>query len=145
MIEISPYNYGRIQIVKTFVMSQFMYVSSVIHTPPQVVKMVNKLVFNFIWRSKRERLKRIVLMGTIANGGMQAPHFQTMVQAAILKWIKELADNTEDIWKLILEKRLNVLLYSNFSMKTTGLDKAGLPEFYRELLKLWSTMGNTLH
>ena len=143
--------YGRIQIIKTFVMSQFMYVSSVICTPPDVINMVNKLVFKFIWRNKRERLKRTVLLRNIADGGMQAPDFQTMVNTARLKWITKMTGNVEAPWKLILDKymdkvniNLNMLLYSNFNMKTSGLAKAVIPDFYREMLKLWSEVGNTM-
>lgn len=143
--------YGRIQIIKTFIMSQFMYVSSVVYTLPEVVKLVNKLAFQFIWRKKRERIKRTVLISNIDHGGLNAPHFQTMVNTARLKWVNKLTDNTEALWKVILEKYLDkvnvnlyVLLYSNFNMKSTGLDKAILPEFYKEMLKLWSDVGNTL-
>ena len=143
--------YGRIQIIKTFVMSQFMYVSSVIHTPPEVIRRINKLVFKFIWRNKSERLKRRVLMSNIVNGGLKAPDFQSMIGAARLKWIKKISTSAEAPWKLILEKyleRLNiplhVLLISNYDMKSSSLDKADIPQFYKEMLKLWCEMGNTL-
>ena len=143
--------YGRAQIIKTFVTSQFLYASSVIHTPVEVIKDINKVIFNFIWRTKTERLKRTVLISKIEDGGLQVPDFQTMLNAARLKWIQKLSQNTEAPWKTILEKYLdnlnidlNVLLYSNFNMKSIGLEKATLPEFYRELLKLWSETGNTI-
>ena len=142
--------YGRVQIIKTFIMSQFIYVSSVVHTPAEVIKLVNKLIFKFIWRNKTERLKRIVLMSTIVNGGMQAPDFDTMIKTARLKWIQKVFHCTNAPWKLILEEylekvhmHLNVLLLANYDMKSSRLDKIILPDFYREMLKLWCDMGNT--
>lgn len=142
--------YGRSQIIKTFVMSQFVYAASIIHVPPDVIKMVNKLIFKFMWRNKKERLKRTVLINSISKGGMQVPDFQTMVEAAKLKWISKIINSPFAPWRLILEDylmkcniNLHILLHSNFSMKSTGLEKSVLPAFYKELLRIWSKVGNT--
>lgn len=143
--------YGRSQIIKTFIMSQFTYAASSISVPPRVIKMVNKLIFTFMWRNKTERIKRTVLMNTIANGGLKVPDFQTMLNVARVKWISKIQSDTITPWKLILEDylgkcniHLNILLYSNFSVKTMGLDTTVLPVFYKELLQMWSDIGNTM-
>ncbi len=143
--------YGRCQIIRTFVMSQFMYAASSIAIPPRVINMINKLIFRFMWRNKKERLKRTVLMNSISNGGMKVPDFQTISDVARLKWISKIQTNSDATWKLILEDyldkcdiKLNVLLYSNFSTKSLGVATASLPMFYKELLKLWSEIGNTV-
>ena len=54
--------YGRAQIIKTYVMSQMMFVCSAIATPESFIKDVNRLIFRFIWKSKTERLQRLTLM-----------------------------------------------------------------------------------
>lgn len=142
--------YGRAQIVKTLVTSQFLYAASVIHTPKQIIKDINKLIFNFIWRNKKERLKRTVLVNKYEAGGLQVPDFQTMLNTTRLKWMQKIIKTSDTPYRLILEEyltkldvNLHVLLYSNYSMKSTGLDKGTLPEFYRELLTLWSEVGDT--
>lgn len=52
---------GRAQIVRTFIMSQFLFVSSVIHVPKIYIDKVNCLIFRFIWNGKVNRVKRSVL------------------------------------------------------------------------------------
>ena len=143
--------YGRAQIIKTFVTSQFLYAASVIHTPREVINDINKLIFSFIWRNKKDKLKRTVLINKYEVGGLQVPDFQTMLNTTRLKWIQKIIKNCDSPWKLILEDylerldvSLQVLLYSNYNMKSTGLDKGTLPEFYRDLLTLWSEVGNTV-
>ena len=144
--------YGRVQIIKTFIMSQFLYVTSAMPIPPTFIKRINKMVFEFIWNRGRDRLKRTTVISSVANGGLQAPDFQTMVNAARLKWIKKTISNTEAPWRYILENylegmniRLNILLHSDFDVKSMGLNKSTtLPEFYKEMLMLWSLIGNTM-
>ncbi len=52
---------GRVQIIKTFIISQFLYTASSIHVPTNYRNEINKLIFNFIWKSKKDRLKRSTL------------------------------------------------------------------------------------
>ena len=42
---------------------------SVSDTPGKVIKGVNKLIFQFIWENKNERIKRSVLISEIDKGG----------------------------------------------------------------------------
>ena len=141
--------YGRIQIIKTFIQSQFLYVSSVIDTPKEIVKKINHLIFKFVWRNKTERLKRTVLIKSIKNGGLQVPDFETMLNTVQVKWIKKLSSQTcvSEVSRLILESylkehnvSLNLLLYCNFNIETLNLKY--LPTFYYNILKLWSEVGN---
>jgi len=46
---------GRIQIVKSFIMSQFLYQGSVIEVPQKVRKEIEKMIFQFIWSYKTEK------------------------------------------------------------------------------------------
>ncbi len=69
--------YGRKQIIKTFIVSQFMYVCSVLTTPKEFVKQVTKMIFKFVWRAKTERLKRATFIKQFTCGGLEIPDFAT--------------------------------------------------------------------
>ena len=142
--------YGKAQIIKTFIVSQFLYVSSAIETPQKAIKTIDRLIFKFIWGNKIDRIKRSVLKSEVCNGGIKVPDFDTMLKTSRYKWIKRLEKTEEPPWKVILRcylKKygisLEVLLHSNYSLKTLGLEAHMLPMFYYELLKLWSNTGNT--
>ena len=49
---------GRTQIVKTFITSQFSYVTSVISIPERYLSQINQLIFRFIWRNKKDKTKK---------------------------------------------------------------------------------------
>ena len=88
--------YGRAQIIKTFIISQFLFVCLVIATPRKVYNLVNGLIFKFIWKSKSERLKRNV---SIERGGLKIPDFKTLVETTQIKWIKKTKENHSYYWK----------------------------------------------
>lgn len=144
--------YGKAQIIKTFIISQFMFISSVIDTPKKAMKDISKIIFNFIWKNKTERIRRTVLVNEVEMGGLKIPDFETMVATARYKWLKrlEMDEHTESPWRLILESYLrnldiplNVLLHSNYSVDTLGTKLKSVPRFYLEMLRTWSETGNT--
>ena len=48
---------GRIQIIKSFVIPVFMYRAGLVCSHKEIVKEVNKIIFNFIWKGK-DKVKR---------------------------------------------------------------------------------------
>jgi len=81
--------YGKAQIVKTFIMSQFLFVSSAISMPKYIIKEINSLVFKFVWNIKTERIKRSVLINEVAMGGPKVPDIQSMVETSKLDMDKK--------------------------------------------------------
>ena len=68
---------GRIQLVKTFIIHSFLYRASFICMDKEFVNEVNKIIFDFIWKSE-DKVKRHVLIGDIEDGGLKAPHFRVL-------------------------------------------------------------------
>ena len=57
--------YGKISVIKTFYISQLLYSVNSIHVPNYVIKNANKMLFPFLWGSKKERDKRTIITGYI--------------------------------------------------------------------------------
>lgn len=68
--------YGRCQIIKTVVASRFLFVSSILKTPVEVIRAVNNLILKFVWRNKKDRIKRSILVKEIDMGGLKVPDFE---------------------------------------------------------------------
>ena len=60
-------------IVETFVISQFTYVIGAISMPEQYIQSLERLTWNFIWKSKSEKLKRTLLCKPTIKGGLNTP------------------------------------------------------------------------
>ena len=141
---------GKTQIVKSFVMSKFLYAASVLEMNHKAVKEIDKLIFEFVWNSKKAKINRALLKKEISKGGLNIPDFESMVKTSRLKWINRIKMGTESPWRYILEEylshkaiHLNTLLHADYDINKLGLDKNKISHFYIELLTLWSQVGKT--
>lgn len=87
--------FGRIQIVKIFIIPIFLYRASVVCCGHGFVKEVNKTIFDFITKGKDK-----VLVGDIEDGGLQAPHFNSMIETETIMCYMKLAIDEPSSWGL---------------------------------------------
>ena len=70
---------GRIQIVKTFVIPLILYRAGSICIDKDVVTKANRIIFDFIWKGK-DKVKRVSVVGDIKDGGLKAPHLESIIR-----------------------------------------------------------------
>ena len=92
--------FGRIQIVKTFIVPIFLYSASMVFSDQEFVKEVNKIIFDFIFI--KDKVKRSVLVGDIEDDGLKAPHLYSMIETQRIMCCKKLASDEPSSWKIIL-------------------------------------------
>ena len=135
---------GRTLLAKTLGVSKLVYAASMLTVPQEVIKRVQTKLFNFLWKNKKDKIKREVLFQETSKGGLNFPNFATTVKALRLSWIGRLLNSpTTDAWTAIpnafFEKYggLNFLLKCNYHIKK--LDK-NLPSFYLEMLEYFKEL-----
>lgn len=58
-------------------LSRLVYTAMVLDVPPVLVKQIDTLLFNFVWRNKPYYLKKKVLCNTYCEGGLNVFGFHT--------------------------------------------------------------------
>ena len=109
------------------------------------------MIFEFIWNSKKAKIRRSLLKREISKGGLNIHDFESMVKTSRLKWIKQIFKGTnypwlfslKSIYSINLYNHLNTLLHANCDISNLGLDTNKIPKFYKEVLTVWSLVGNT--
>ena len=96
-----PHYYWQVQIVKTFIIPIFLYRASMICLDKEFVKEANKIIFNFIWKGK-DKMKRLALISDIKDGGLKAPHLDSIMKTQRILCCKRLASEQPSSWKTIL-------------------------------------------
>ena len=66
--------------------------------PIAVIKRVQAQLFSFLWRNRKDKIKRAVMYQPLTGGGINFVNFATMVKALHLAWISRLLS---DSWKAI--------------------------------------------
>ena len=137
--------YGKSLLAKTLGMSQLVYAASMLSVPNAVVKNVQSELCSFLWRIRKDKIKRAVIYQPLKEGGLNFVNFETMVKCLRLAWISRFLTNSNDSWKAIPNYYfssyggLQFLLRCNYNVNYVTKD---LPSFYCELLQYFQEFKN---
>ena len=92
---------GRTMLAKSLGFSQLIYATSMRSVPEIMIQKTQSKPFAFIWKNKRDKIKRQVLLHPLSKGGPSFPCFRTLIKASCLSWISRLFNNTHDTWTAI--------------------------------------------
>ena len=82
------------------------YLSSVLCTPPEVIKEFNSLVFRFLWNGN-DKVTRLSTYAPYDQGGLKMLDYDNMVKALRLSWLKRIVDpDYSGFWKSYLDHLL---------------------------------------
>ena len=88
--------YGKCTIAKTFILSQFMYMFSVLPVIGQNIdKNVNTMLFEFLWDKKPDKIKRQIICSPHETGGIGYPNATYYLTSTKVAWVKRLMQNDE--------------------------------------------------
>ena len=105
--------------------------------PEPVIQKTQAELFAFLWRNKKDKLKRLIIYQPVSDGGLNFMNFRTMVKSLRLSWIGRLLDGTNTNCKAVPAYFFNKYGGLNFLLKCNyevNLFEASFPLLYRELL-----------
>ena len=133
--------FGRCLIMKSLGISQLVHTISSLDVPREFLGAVNSTIFKFIWKNKKDKLKRKLMILDYDQGGLRAPSIDVLAKSLKLAWISRLLTDEptcRESWKTIpnyfFEKcgGLNFLLRCNYDKYF--LKQIDLPQFYKLIL-----------
>ena len=134
--------FGRVLITKTLGISQIIYSASNIEVPDTIADTLKRKLFNFIWKKKKDKIKRTVLYQDLEEGGLRMTDVDLMFKALRLAWIPRLLNAGDKNWCSVpnhyFRKKggLNFLLKCNYDTKYFPQ----LPAFYKNILKFFQEL-----
>ena len=141
--------YGKICIIKTFLISQVVYLMQSLLMPNSVVDRINQIIFRFLWKKKFnnrkafEKVKRKVMCTDYTEGGLKMINIDQMKKSFLLNWIGKLSTDSKEPWKVIpttqfnkLGKDMSVFYSSVSSQKFEGM-KQIKSVFWQSVLQVW--------
>ena len=137
--------FGRVTIVKTFLIPKLLYVSSIIETPTDVIKRMERMIFQFLWKGP-DKVTRLSVINSVENGGLNLTDLETQIKSIRLSWVPRILDRSrEGPWKSYFKHFLKryggtFLLKCNYEFKDLNVSLNG---FYSELLLWWEEFRNT--
>uniref|UniRef100_A0A669EC77 Reverse transcriptase domain-containing protein n=1 Tax=Oreochromis niloticus TaxID=8128 RepID=A0A669EC77_ORENI len=132
---------GRVLITKAEGISRLAYAALALHLDNKLIKEVDKLLFNFIWKNRTHYIKKTVLMNPYVNGGLNVLDFNTLNNTFKINWLKNLITKPTSIWNTIPVFMFSKLggteffLTCNFDIDKTPLK---ISAFHRQAFLAWT-------
>ena len=73
--------FGKSVLAKTLGASQLIYTALLVTVPDAVTRAAQSLLFSFLWKSKKDKIKRNVVSQPLKNGGLNFINFEIMVKS----------------------------------------------------------------
>ena len=130
--------YGKVTIIKSLLLPKVVYTSSLLPTPEHIIKELNHLIYNFLWRGKDKVIRKSVI-NDYEGRGIKMVDIESMIKSLRLAWLKRVFGDNSGAWKNYLEYLLKetggmVLFNCNYNVEDLTISS----QFYMELLKWWS-------
>lgn len=129
---------GKITIINNLALSPLIYVAAVIDTPECVIREVDNIITNFLWKGKTSKIAKNVIIQNIENGGLKFPDFGSKVKALKITWVKRLTLHAFANWKLFPK-----FIYDTddleffFCCKQQYDQNVKIPKFYKTIHNEW--------
>jgi hypothetical protein len=133
--------------LSTLILPNITCIGSCTIIPKEYIQTFKNIVYEFLWKGKKDPVKRSVSSNDYLEGGLKMTNIDTYIKALQIKWILRLLENGNDNWKIIPQKYFgnigeNFLIFNmnlhSFKSLENELTK-NIPAFYKELLKTWIT------
>ena len=138
-----PSLYGKVTVIKSLLIPKFVYVLSLLPTPKELVKELNRLLFQFLWKGK-DKVTRASAINDFENGGLRMIDIDSMIVSLRLAWLRRILSENGGTWKnylCCLLESFGGLFFLNCNYDLKNYLK--FSQFYYELLGWWSQFRET--
>ncbi len=125
---------GKVTILNSLALSALIYVTSVIDTPDIVIKEVDNIITEFLWKGKLHKIAKNIIIQGIGDGSLKFPNFQSKVKSLKLSWVKRLIFKSKANWKLIpmyIYQHCDLEFF--FACKRNILKNENMLKFYKDI------------
>ena len=139
---------GKIQIVKTFLLSQLVYVFQSIAIPSKVIDEINTILYRFIWKKNNldkkawERVKRKVLCNSKEKGGLCMIDLKKFQDSFLIEWAVKLLTEKNEKWthipNYLLQKLGGIEVFkSDVELKDFKGEENIQSPFWKKVVHAW--------
>ena len=132
---------GKKTIIKTLMLPQINFHFSMIPISEQILKKIDKILFDYLWNSKPAKIKQSTIIAPVAEGGMGMVDVYNIHHSSKISWIKRLY-NPGEKWKTIMLQNMKTNLYQ-LNKKYKYKINNPIFEFYQQVLSAWKELFNS--
>ena len=139
---------GKIVVIKSYALPKLIYPLTSLPNPPnETIKRIEKMMYNFIWDGKPDKIKREILTSDYDKGGLRMIDIEKFIWSLKISWVKRiLQTESNSLLKHLYENVFkqfggNILFECNFR-EADIIKQFNKKPFLRDLLLAWSKFAN---
>ena len=137
---------GKVQLIKTFALSQFVLPATFLVVPPNEIKRIESMLYRFLWGGK-DRVKRKRVIQELKHGGLNMIDIRGMFMSFKAAWVSLILRSNPSVhsWAQLANYYFKAFLQSNKELIFNFDDKVNFPElqllnsFYKDVLVCFNT------
>jgi len=87
-----------VTIVKSFLIPKLLDVSTILETPQEIIKQMERMLYKFLWKGP-DKVIRLSVINSLKNSGLNLTDLETQIKALRLSWIPRVRDERVGPWK----------------------------------------------
>jgi hypothetical protein len=91
-------------VFKSLILPNITFIGSCTIIPKEYIQTFKNILYEFLWKGKKDPVKRSVLSNDYLEGGLKMTNIDTYIKALQIKWILRLLENSNENWKIIPQK-----------------------------------------
>ncbi len=133
--------FGKVQIIKTFIISQFVLPATLLVVPVNVMQRIESAVYKFLW-GNRDKIKRLKVIQELKDGGLNMVDVKSIFMSFKTTWIQKICNCDPNfhnwaqlaLYNLKQCKECNTELIFNFDETVCISNLPCSSPFYKEVL-----------
>ena len=127
--------FGKITIIKSFLLPKMLYIFSVLPTPEAFIKQLNTIIYKFLWKGP-DKVARPAVINDLKYGGLNLMDLETSIKSLRLAWLGRFLLVRSSPWQAfvnhLLKDRGGIFLFRcNYDLNEFNINSI----FYKELLQ----------
>ena len=135
--------FGRLTVIKTLLIPKLNHLICTIPNPSQsMINSLEKDFYNFLWKSKRHKIKKNVAIQDYEDGGLKMINYADFITALKSSWVRRLLHSNAK-WKNLLEVQLGFKMELFWIYGIDFIEKTSeniSNPFWSEVFQSWSAI-----
>ena len=89
--------FSKVTIIKTFLTLKMLYISTILETPEEIIKQMERMIDNFLCK-RPDKVTRPSVINSLQNGGLNLTILKTQIKALRLSWVPRVLDERVGPW-----------------------------------------------
>ena len=131
---------GKITVIKTFIIPKFNHLFISLPSPnPSILTKLSKLIFDYIWDGKPDKINRKQLAQDYLNGGLKMLDLPVFIKCLKTTWIRRLQKGSNASWRMILDPDYKISngIFVFGSQWCSVVNKEITNPFWIDVFKAW--------